>query len=147
MPTQRQCTDHIDTWWTGRAGNVLTNQIDYASTRAGRYFQGLKTHLDPVVQPDSGVLFEDILATNLLARPTDQTERWLDVFAGLDLILFPAQMVVDVYQTPAASWGYVVKLTFQHGVGGPVYSRHINNGPETRRDKAWFLVIPDDVAL
>jgi hypothetical protein len=105
------------TAFTDFVGSVAAVQSSYRSTRS-RYFQGLRTTADP----------------------TRQTVSPDPSYAEVGLVPPPGMAVqIDVYRAPGG-WGYVVGGTATD-IGGVVWTRSVNSGPETWRDSGgWVLV-------
>lgn len=112
--------------------------IDGAEQRAfglaGAYVQGLATHSSP---PDATT---GAPPDRLMMRPSDQLITWSDLMAELGPDLptnWRFMLRVDVYQSPHGP-GYVV--TAMATEGGKLWTRSVNRGPETAREKTWQVV-------
>ena len=97
------------------------------------YWQGIET---PSVLPDELIKEKDADYTK---KPSDQIERWSDVFKGVDKLLpskVPATISVDVYSGPSGQ-GWTITLRCLEA--GKVQKRTWNFGPEDyRHDKGWI---------
>lgn len=118
-------TDGIDNLLAAYLPTISQRQADfYALT--GDYFQGLPTHTTP---PADGAM---VLPDNLDTVPIGQPVPW----PGED---FPAQGLpcsvrLDIYVGPSGA-GWV--LTAEVVIGGVLWRRAINVGPETYRAHGW----------
>lgn len=110
-------------------------QADFASLHGGKYYQALDSHATP---PADGKLeTPDKLQTG----PTDQAEKADLLWAVAELPSKLAYSVrIDTYDGPQGR-GYVVTLTAD--VGGRLWVRHFNTGPEGWRDQPWAEVLID----
>lgn len=109
--------------------HIAVKQQEFFSSN-NRYFQGLPTHLIPVIEatptsPD--------LITN---SPSDFNVKWRTIFPSLPLLL-PAQIFIDYYNGPLGK-GYIVNLRVR--VGTDIRSKTINVGPEIFRAHNWKTV-------
>ncbi len=113
----------------------LAKLLDFESTylaSAGRYFQALASHSTP---PDDG---KTLPPDKLNAGPTDQVEKLSYLWQQLQLdAALPYSSQVDVYDGPKGR-GYV--LTVSVLLGGELWVRAINTGPEAYREAAWHPV-------
>lgn len=116
--------DKLAAAWT----QLQNRQTAYLGAR-GRYFQGIKTH---VVTPADG----DETAPDLTGRPTDQAETWTGAGFNLPATL-PMALQIDTYDGPQGK-GYVGILWVQ--IGGQLWRRSAQVGPETWRARAWEQV-------
>ena len=133
MATHAQIQAAIDNFWTNHQTKFVGVQNDYAAGHSGRYWQGIVT---PATPPDDGALVNPDLAR----KPTDQPERWIDVFTGgraLPNTNWPASIHVDVYDGPDGK-GWSVTVTYTKG--GETWSRTFHVGPETWRERPWEKV-------
>lgn len=131
MATNAQIQATIESFWTNHQAKFIGVQDDYAVTHSRRYWQGIVSSSIP---PDDGALVNP----DLTRKPTDQAERWLDVFIGgrsLPSANWPASIRVDVYDGPGGT-GWSVTVTYTKA--GQTWSRtfHIA-GPETWRESPW----------
>ena len=98
------------------------------------FFQGIET---PSTLPDEKTKEID---ADLTKRPTDQAEKWEDVFKGVDLLptKFPGTLRFDVYDGPRGK-GWT--MTIACAEDGKRQEKTWNFGPETERhDKDWRVV-------
>lgn len=133
MATLAQLRTRVDDWLAARWPTVLARQ-DAFFTNRGRYWQGLITHT--VIPAHTTAVDADVVADRLAMHPTDQAQSWLDVLAELSGIVFPAALVMDVYDGPQGK-GYVATIFVRHN--GTLYSRSQNVGPESFRTQAWAV--------
>lgn len=130
MPTLQEITDAIDAridqlWPTAEA-----KQAAYRAKR-GRYFQGQWTH---------GTLPADGAARDpdrLKSKPHDQAESWQD--EGWPVPSPRVAMRCDAY-----TGGFAI--TFRLRIGGTVYERTRDSGPEPWRNVPWHAVPAGEVA-
>ena len=131
MATHTQIQTAADNYWTTNFQAKFTAaQNAYAASHGGRYFQGILT---PSTPPDDGALTNP----DLTKKPTDQIERWIDVFTGGNALPnnnWAISVSIDVYNSPQG-WGWVVNLVYTKG--GETWARSFNTGPETFREQAW----------
>lgn len=93
-------------------------------------WQGIISH---AVIPDDGIA----APPDLTRRPTDQVERWQDVFTGANALPanWPIAIQVDVYDGPSGKGWTITVLATKNLI---TYSRTWNFGPETyREDGLW----------
>lgn len=118
----------VDANIAARWDSLVLMQDGYASTRGGRFFQGISTHDTPVTDGDAR-------QPNMDRKPTDQAETWRAVGAAP---LFPpdmdASIAIDVYEGPLG-WGWIVRAEMEHE--SVVYAKAWANGPETWRAHGW----------
>ena len=119
----------IENFRDAHAAKLVAKQEAYAANHGGRYWQGIIT---PGTIPDDGAS----VAADYTRKPTDQANRWADVFSGADALpaSIPAQIRVDVYDGPLGK-GWV--LTVSGTKSGNLYTKAWNVGPETWRAHAW----------
>jgi hypothetical protein len=133
MATHTQIQTAADNFWTTHSAKFTAVQTDYASGHSGKFWQGLQTH---AVYPDDGGGLDPVLTS----RPTDQLERWSDVFTGgraLPSTNWPVCLRVDVYDGPQGKgWSITVLYT----KGGQTWGRTYHIGPETWREQAWARI-------
>jgi hypothetical protein len=120
----------IENFQTTHGAKIVARQEAYAANHGGRYWQGIIT---PAVAPDDGAS----VVADYTKHPTDQTERWTDVFTGANILPanIPCQIRVDVYDGPLGT-GWTV--TLQGTKSGVLYWRTWNVGPETWRQTGWL---------
>lgn len=108
---------------------IVARQEAYAAAHNGRYWQGIITHNTP---PDDGAS----TPADYTRKPTDQAERWSDIFTGANALPanIPCQIRVDVYDGPLGK-GWTVTLSGTKG--GNYYWKTWNVGPETWRQHDW----------
>jgi hypothetical protein len=131
--THTQIQTAADSFWTTHNAKFTAVQINYAAGHNGRFWQGIRSH---ATCPDDGALVNPTLTS----RPTDQIERWTDMFAGgraLPSTNWPVCLAVDVYEGPRGNgWSVTVAYT----KGGETWARTYHFGPETRRERGWARV-------
>jgi len=129
--TLAQIQAQINNWRDTYAPRIISKQEAYLAAH-GRYWQGILT---PSAPPDDGAS----VAADWTRRPTDQLDRWADVFAAADALPanIPAQIRVDVYSGPGGH-GWTVTLIATKN--GHTYYRTWNVGPETWRAQPWAEV-------
>jgi len=94
----------------------------------GHYWQGLRTHT--ILPADGALLVPDIAART----PTDQPDPWP---AAIKTIAIEMALVIDVYDGPFGQ-GYVASVWVM--VGGRIFTRSAQVGPETWRVEGWHEV-------
>jgi hypothetical protein len=122
--TKQKVMDFLTTLWT----HVQNRQAVYFANK-GKYCQGLELF---TVYPADG---SDVAPDRLATKPTDQQERWGDVFTVPATM--PCSVRLDVYQS-LAGWGFVLTATVQAGL--KTFRRSQNSGPETWRQTGWVEV-------
>ena len=134
MATIAQIKTAIENFRTAHGPKIVARQEAYAANHNGRYWQGIIT---PTVPPDDGAS----VAADYTKKPTDQLERWADVFKAADALPanIPCQISVDVYDGPLGK-GWTV--TLQGTKASKMYTRTWNVGPETWRETAWVVIDP-----
>lgn len=134
MATHTQIQTAVDNYWTTNLrAKFIAVQEAYAASHGGRYFQGILT---PTTPPDDGA----VVNPDQTKKPTDQVERWLDVFTGANALPatnWPVSVSIDVYDGPDGK-GWVVNVIYTKG--GETWSRSFNTGPETWRERPWERV-------
>jgi len=107
---------------------VQTKEANYLAAH-GHYWQGLRTHRftlpadGALVTPDIGAL-----------TPTDQPDPWPSAITTINLEM---ALVIDVYDGPLGD-GYVASVWVM--IGGRVWMRSAQVGPETWRVEGWHEV-------
>lgn len=130
MATHARIQADIDAWWTMHGPRYQAVQTDYARAHRGRHWQGIIT---PAIPPDDGATRDPDLGR----KPTDQAERWEDVFTGataLPATAWPSQVAIDVYDGPLGT-GWTAILTYI--ARGETWRRVVHVGPETWRESPW----------
>lgn len=125
---------NLDKFQADHAAKIAAVQDAYFATH-GRYWQGIE---NPDTPPDE---LTAVKSPDLTKRPTDQAEKWDDVFKSALALpaTWPASLRVDVYDGPRGK-GWTLTLTCKEG--GKLQVRTWNWGPETERhDKAWREVV------
>jgi hypothetical protein len=121
---------YIDAQINVMMASLRQYQTWYLNNR-GKYFQALTSHS---VVPN-GLGYADMLAQH----PTDQTETLADFWNYAQL---PEKVgysfSVDIYDGPLGR-GYV--LVVKADVGGTIYTRAENSGPENWRTTEWAPVL------
>ncbi len=97
----------------------------------GRYWQGLRTH---AVTPADG----KAAPPDTTVKPTDEAENWNALGVALPSSMEIATRV-DTYDGPEGQ-GYVVIGEVE--IGGRLWRKCMNVGPETYRTHAWMDVTP-----
>lgn len=134
MATHAAIRSSIEGFWAGQRTRLEAAQTDYAAAHRGRFWQGLGTPSPP----DNGAK----ASPDFSSRPSDQPERWSDIFHGpltLPPAAWPAQMRVDVYDGPRGT-GWSATATYTKG--GETWARTFHFGPETEREQDWVNVTP-----
>jgi len=126
--TPAQIRTAIDTWLSNRWNALQAAQAAYLAQHR-RYFQALRTH---TVRPADGL---ETPPDRLLDKPTDQAHRWGDVFP-LPATM-PARIALNVYDGPAGK-GFEAVVSVR--IGGDVWRRVAQVGPETHRVRPWHRV-------
>lgn len=129
MATVAQIKAAAEQFKQDHGAKFLNRQEAYLTARNINW-QGIISH---VTIPDDGVA----TAPDLTRRPTDQNERWQDVFTGANLLpaTWPIAVQVDVYDGPSGKGWTITVLATKNGI---TYSRTWNFGPETwREDGLW----------
>ena len=131
MATIAQIKTAIENFRTTHGPKIVARQEAYALNHGGRYWQGIIT---PTVPPDDGAS----VPADYTLKPTDQLERWADVFKAADALPanIPCQISVDVYDGPLGK-GWTV--TLRGTKAGNLYSKCWNVGPETYRAHDWTV--------
>lgn len=129
MATLSQIKTAIENWRSTYGPKIVARQEAYAANHSGRYWQGSIT---PSIPPDDGAS----MVADYTKRPTDQVERWADIFKAADALpmSIPCQIQVDVYDGPLGT-GWTVTLSGTKN--GTRYSRTWNVGPEKWRAADW----------
>jgi hypothetical protein len=130
MATLVQIKNAIETFRINHQAKFINRQENYLANH-GTYWQGIITH---TILPDDGAT----TAPDLNTRPTDQQERWNDVFVVDNLLpaTWPCSITVDIYNgSLGKGWTLTVKATKD----GNTYSRTWNVGPETHRAIEWHI--------
>jgi len=134
MATHLQIQTAADNFWTTNQQKFIDVQDAYAAAHGGNYFQGIIT---PTTPPDDGAF----TVPDLTKKPTDQAERWQDVFTGgnaLPATNWPVSIRIDVYDGPRGK-GWVLSVTYTKA--GETWERAVNVGNETEREFAWRRVL------
>lgn len=123
MPTVAQIQNAVDNWVGNNQSKLVAVQDAYYAAN-GRYFQGITT---PDTLPDNG----ETVVADYSKKPTDQIERWSDVFTGGNLLPsnVPAQIAIDVYDGPLGK-GWAATLRFTKSL--VTYQKTWSFGPEDR---------------
>ncbi len=127
--TLAQIKAAIENFQATHGAKIVARQEAYAANHGGRYWQGIIT---PNAAPDDGLS----VAADYTKRPTDQAERWADIFTGANALpaSIPCQIRVDVYEGPLGKgWTVTLRATKT----GVLYWRTWNVGPETWRATGW----------
>lgn len=126
-------SQRIDDWLTPKWSNLVNKQDDYF-TAHGRYFQGLWTHANEIIQTDAND--GDQLPDRLLNTPTDQRHTWIDFIAtALTTLQFPARLRMDVYDGPRGKgWSATLQVRYE----GTLYEKTQQVGLETYRTHDWI---------
>lgn len=121
MATLTQIQNAIDSWMSSNQAKLVAAQNAYYASH-GRYFQGITT---PATLPDDGAT----VVADYAKKPTDQLEKWSDVFTGGNLLPgnVPAQITIDVYDGPLGR-GWMATLRFTKT--GVTYRKTWAFGPE-----------------
>jgi hypothetical protein len=137
MPSLAQVQAAADTVIAGIETTLGTLQVTYSGQHSSRYFQGIIT--TPLASiPNNLNDANPVVATmtpNLLVKPTDQSETWVDFDISIPAIPFAIQ--IDVYDS-RGGWGFVVHLIVKWA--NQLYARSINIGPEGYRTSVWALM-------
>jgi len=126
--TPAQIRAQVDTWVSNRWAAIQNAQAAYLAQH-GRYFQGLRTH---TVRPNDGLETPPDVGDN---KPTDQAERWSDVFPLPTTM--PARLTMSVYHGPQ---GHGFEVVASVRIGLEVWRRIAQVGPETFRARPWHRV-------
>jgi len=127
--TAEEIRGTVDTRLVGRWSEIQQAQAGYHATH-GRYAQGLLTHSSI---PADGV---EAAPDRKHAKPTDQAESW-EQLSNLPATMMSA-LRLDVYDGPEGV-GYVVVVGVR--IGGRLWQKRINVGPETWRAHGWREVV------
>lgn len=129
-PSELATIDSLLATYLPKFSNYESN---YLLTK-GRYYQALWSH--STAPANLALVAPDLLAF----KPTDQLESWQSLWDTLAVIggKSPCRMRIDVYDGPQGK-GYVV--TVEAILNGTSWSRSINIGNETWRDRAWQAVV------
>lgn len=132
MATITQIQNAVDSWVSSNQAKLVAVQDAYYASK-GRYFQGITT---PAALPDDGAT----VVADYTKKPTDQLEKWSDVFTGGNLLpgSIPAQITIDVYDGPLGK-GWAATLRFTKSL--QTYRKTWGFGPEPR-DTGWILEPP-----
>ena len=127
--TLAQIKNAIENFRATHGPKIVARQNAYAAAHGGRYWQGILT---PSTTPYDGAS----VTADYSRRPTDQLERWSDIFVAADVLPanIPGQISVDVYDGPAGKGWTVTLVGTKAGIR---YSRTWNVGPETSREQDW----------
>lgn len=125
MPTPDEIRAAIDTLLVACIVEVETKQQQYKAAQ-DRHWQGLRTHS---TIPADGA---DTIPDRLHIKPSGVTASWDEM--GANLVTTKSCLTVDEYQGPQGA-GWV--LTAMVRLGGVLWQRAIQRGPETWREQAW----------
>jgi hypothetical protein len=122
----------IDTLVVDHLAKLQAFEAAYQLNHRG-YFQSLASH--SVVPADGAALAPDKLASG----PTDQAETLTAFWSDAQLVAeIPYSFRTDVYDGPDGQ-GYVLSVQVQ--LGGELWERSVNVGPETYRETPWHVVV------
>jgi hypothetical protein len=137
MPTLAANQATIDTEIVPMMTGMNVQQNTYKTNHGGlKFFQGLTTATDAALPDNLDAGLIQIVAQTLTGKPTDQSENWTAVSIAIPGTMHYA-MTIDTYGGPLGQ-GWVLNAHMKQN--GVVYSRSVNSGPETYRDKPWAQV-------
>ena len=125
---------NLDKFQSDHVAKIAAVQDAYFATH-GRYWQGIET---PDIPPDE---LTAVKSPDLTKRPTDQAEKWDDVFRSALALpsTWPASLRVDVYDGPLGKgWTLTVVAT----KAGVRYWRTWSVGPEDRATNWQSCTLP-----
>lgn len=136
MPVPRISTalrQSLEAFQTTNLPVMVTVQNRYHNV-FGRYWQGIET---PGILPNEAT---PTRSPDLTRKPTDQAERWSDVFFAPDTLPdpWPCVMRMDVYDGPRGK-GWTLSLAASEL--NVRWERVWNFGPETERERDWRYII------
>lgn len=105
---------------------ILERQYQYNDMTGGFYFQGLQTGPVPAIG-------EKTPFVDWWRSPMDQAYKWTDI-AIVPIMDLPFAIAIDVYDGPQGR-GFVARFLVR--VEKTVYSRSLNEGPETWHNTDW----------
>ena len=144
MPPLHAVQNRIDDWITDNMVQLRTREENYFGTH-GEYWQGLWTHtVLPMHNPAGPPTAGDTEPDSLSSKPERQTESWLEFWPALNGLSMASLIRIDVYSGPYGD-GFVLVSVMGHD--GNIYTRLVNEGPETWRDEDWTLFVPTPGAL
>jgi hypothetical protein len=125
----------VDAALSEHLAKLQSFESDYKADGKRNYFQTLISHSQ--VPADGQTLPPDKLA----AGPTDQAGQLSDFWSDAQLAAqLPYAFRTDVYDGPEGA-GYV--LTVQVKIGGELWEKSTNVGPERWRDSDWHALVVD----
>lgn len=132
VPQPESIRRDVDTALNAHLAKLLAFEADYVRSH-GRFFQALPSHTAP---PADGAR---VSPDQLSAGPSDQAEKADYLWQQLKLdAALPYSSRVDVYDGPRGA-GYV--LIVSATLGGQLWERSVNTGPETYREQPWHAVV------
>lgn len=126
--TRQEICDTIDARLTATIGQITAAQTAYKNAN-GKYAQILDTHTAP---PEDGV---EVAPDRLDTKPHYQQQTARQLAGPLLRASQLSSLKIDQYRTPDNEFGFVVTLTTK--INGEIWTRAVNVGPETWRNKNW----------
>lgn len=110
---------------------VAAKQQNVAMNR-DRYWQANATHSTPPAHVSARN--NDAIPNLLDSGPTDETERWSNVFPNWATDPIPVSLRIDTYDGPSGKgWAIIAQFSFN----GRLFEMAVNTGPESERSYEW----------